>query len=126
MRTPPGGALTAEPPRCSRRLEHERRRERPGANHRSDDLLIASIASDLAWTARKLLRASGLPDDVSVSAKWRTTEGVPSLADIRLTVTVSSRAEGVSAALAGAFANSLAARPLAERVVHISFEGVNP
>jgi hypothetical protein len=37
-----------------------------------------------------------------------------------------SSAEGVGAALAGAFANSLAARPLAERVVHISFEGVNP
>ena len=90
-----------------------------------DDLLIASIASDLAWSARRFLRACGLPDYVSVSAKWRTHEDQPSLADINLTVTVSRRAEAVSAALAVAFANSLAARSHAEPVVHISFGGVN-
>jgi uncharacterized OsmC-like protein len=90
-----------------------------------DDLLIASIASDLAWSARRFLRAHGLPDDVSVSARWQTTEGPPSLADITLTVTVSTRAEAVSGALAAAFANSLAARSLAEPVVHISLEGGN-
>ena len=90
-----------------------------------DDLFIASIASDLAWSARRFLRSYGLPDDVSVSAQWRTTEGLPRLADINLTVTVSSRAEAVSEALAAAFANSLAARSLAEPVVHISLEGVN-
>jgi hypothetical protein len=59
---------------------------------------------------------------VSVSAKWRTHEDLPSLADIELTVTVSRHAEAVSAALAAAFANSLAARFLAEPVVHISLE----
>ena len=90
-----------------------------------DDLLIASIASELAWSARKFLRAYGLPDDVSVSATWRTTEGLPSLADINLTVTLSKRAEAVGGALAAAFANSLAARSLADPVVHISCEGVD-
>jgi uncharacterized OsmC-like protein len=90
-----------------------------------DDLFIASIASDLVWSARKFLRAYGLPDDVSVSAKWRTPEDPPGLADIKLTVSVSRRAEAVCAALAAAFENTLAARSLAEPVVHISFEGVN-
>ena len=90
-----------------------------------DDLLIAAISSDLAWSARSFLRARGLPDDVSVSARWHTTEGIPSLAAITLTVTVSTRAGAVSGALAAAFANSLAARSLAEPAVHISFEGVN-
>ena len=90
-----------------------------------DDLLIAAIASDLAWSARRFLRANALPDDVSVSARWQTTEGPPSLADITLTVTVSARAAAVSGALAAAFANSLAARSVAEPVVHISLEGGN-
>jgi uncharacterized OsmC-like protein len=90
-----------------------------------DDLLIASMASGLAWSARRFLRAYGLPDDVSVSARWRTTEGLRSLADITLTVTVSTRAKAVTEALAAAFANSLAARSLAEPVVQISLEGVN-
>ncbi len=90
-----------------------------------DDLFIVSIASEFAWSAQTLLRAYGLPDDVSVSATWRAHEGLPNLADIKLTVTVSIRAEAVGAALSAAFANSLAARSLAEPVVHISFEGVN-
>jgi len=90
-----------------------------------DDLFIVSIASEFGWSARRFLRAYGLPDEVSVSARWRTHEDLPSLADISLTVTVSRRVEAVSAALAAAFANSLAARSLAEPVVHISFEGVN-
>jgi hypothetical protein len=50
---------------------------------------------------------------------------MPSLADITLTVTVSRRAEAGSGALAVAFANSLAARSLAEPVVHISQEGTD-
>lgn len=90
-----------------------------------DDLLIASIASDLAWSARRFLRTYGLPDDVSVSATWRTHDDLPGLADINMTVTVSRRAQAVSRTLAAAFENSLAARPLAEPAVHISFEGVN-
>ena len=55
---------------------------------------------------RAQLTASGLPDDVSVSARWRTTEGPRSLADITLTVAVSTRAKAVTEALAAAFANS--------------------
>ena len=90
-----------------------------------DDLFVVSIASELAWSAQRFLRAYGLPDDVSVSATWRTQEDLPSLAGISLTVTVSRRAEAVGAALAAAFENSLAARSLSEPVVHISFEGVN-
>ena len=90
-----------------------------------DDLFIVSIASELAWSAQRFLRAYGLPDDVTVSATWRTQEDLPSLAGISLTVTVSRRAEAVGAALGAAFENSLAARSLAEPVVHISFEGVN-
>ena len=56
---------------------------------------------------------------------WRAHEDQPSLADINLTVTVSQDAEAVTATLAAAFANDLAARSLAEPVVQISFEGVN-
>src|SRR5262249_28173752 len=61
-----------------------------------DDLLIASIASELAWTARRFLLAYGLPEDVSVSATWRTPEDPRPLADINVTATVSGRAEAVS------------------------------
>jgi uncharacterized OsmC-like protein len=87
-----------------------------------DDLLVASFASELAWSARRFLRACGLPDDVNVSAEWRTHERSPGLADISLTVTVSRHAEAVRAALAASFQNSLAARCLPEPVVHISLE----
>jgi putative redox protein len=90
-----------------------------------NDLFVASIASELAWSARGLLRAQGLPDDVSISARWRTPEDRPGVADIHLTVTLPSRAEAASAALAAAFESSLVARPVAEPVVHISLEGVN-
>jgi hypothetical protein len=90
-----------------------------------DELRIVSIASELAWSTRRFLRAHGLPDDVSVSANWRTHDDQLGLADINLTVTLPRRAEAVSAALATAFANTLAARSLAEPVVHISLEGAN-
>jgi uncharacterized OsmC-like protein len=93
-----------------------------------NDLFIISIASDLAWTARKILRTHGLPDDVSVSATWRTQEehgGRTSLADINLTVTVSARAKAARAALAAALENILVARSLAEPIAHISWEGAN-
>jgi uncharacterized OsmC-like protein len=84
------------------------------------DLFIVSIASELAWSARRVLRASGLPDDVTVSARWRTTEGLRALADIDVTVTVSNCTEAVSAALAAAFASGLTARSRANPVVHVS------
>jgi uncharacterized OsmC-like protein len=90
-----------------------------------DDLLIASIASDLAWSARGLLRARGLPDDVSVSARWQTTGCLPSLAEITLTVTVPTVAKAVRRTLQTVFANSLAARSLAEPAVYISLKGGN-
>ena len=90
-----------------------------------DDLFIVSIASELAWTARRILRAHELPDDVSVSATWRTDEDLVALVDINMTVTVSRPAQAVSGALAAVFENSLAARPLGEPAVHIAFEGVN-
>jgi DsbC/DsbD-like thiol-disulfide interchange protein len=85
-----------------------------------DDLLVASMAAHLAWSARSFLRAYRLPDYVSVSAKWQT--GGPSVADITLTVTVRRPAKAVSAALAAALDNSLPARSLARPVVHISLE----
>jgi uncharacterized OsmC-like protein len=90
-----------------------------------DDLFVVSIASELAWTARRILRGRGLPDDVSVCAKWRTTADPPTLSDIDLTITVSGRAEAASAALAAAVDNSLAARSRPEPSAHISWEGTN-
>lgn len=93
-----------------------------------DDLFVVSIAAELAWTARRILRAQGLPDDVSVFATWRTRdeqEDRAGLADINLTVTTSRRAEAASATLAAAFENSLAARSLAEPVARISWEGAS-
>jgi uncharacterized OsmC-like protein len=79
-----------------------------------DDLFIASIASDLAWSARHLLRVHGLPDDVSVSAEWRRVENPPGLADVSMTVTVSETAEALSDALEHALAERVAARSLDE------------
>lgn len=75
-----------------------------------DDLFIASIASDLAWTTRHFLRAHGLPDGVSVSAHWRTLENPPRLADVSMTVTVSETAEALSDALEHALAERVAER----------------
>jgi uncharacterized OsmC-like protein len=91
-----------------------------------NDLFIVSIASDLAWTARAILRAHGLPDDVRVSATWQTQEehgDRPSLGDINLTVTVSARAKAARAALAAALENILEARSLAEPITNISWAG---
>ena len=87
-----------------------------------DDLFFASIASDIAWSARNFLRALDLPDDVSVSAEWRAWKGLRSLADLTLTITVSRRAQSVTAALGAALEQSLAARSLAEAVVRISLD----
>jgi hypothetical protein len=81
------------------------------------------LRQTLAWSARRFLRACGLPEDVSVSAEWRTQEHLPNLSDINLTVTVSRRAEAVSAALAAALEDSLAARSLAVPVVHLGKVG---
>ena len=90
-----------------------------------DDLFVASIASELAWTARKILRGSWLPDDVSVAATWRRKADPATLADINLTITVSRLATAVDAALAAAIDNSLAARSLVEPIARISWDGAN-
>jgi hypothetical protein len=91
----------------------------------ADDLFILSMASALAWSARTFLRARGVPDYVSISAEWRTSQDPAGLADITLTVTVSRSVEPVTSELATVLENSIAARSLAKPVVHISFEGVN-
>jgi putative redox protein len=79
-----------------------------------DDLLIASIASDLAWAARRFLRAHGVHEDVSVAAAWRTPESPSRLADIRVTVSVPDSAETESDALMAALEERVAARSLDE------------
>jgi hypothetical protein len=79
-----------------------------------DDLFIASIASDIAWSARAFLHAHGLPGDVSVSAEWPRRELPPSLADVSLTVNVSESAEAMSDALEHALAERIAVRSLDE------------
>jgi putative redox protein len=79
-----------------------------------DDLLIASIASDLAWCARRFLRAQGLPDDASISAEWRTLENPPRPADICVTVSVHETVKSVTAALLAALAERVAARSVNE------------
>jgi uncharacterized OsmC-like protein len=90
-----------------------------------DDLFVVSIAAALAWSARSFLRSAGLPDYASVSAEWQAHEAVPTPVDITLTVTISRRAEEVSAALAAALESSLAGRRLADPVVRISLEGAD-
>jgi hypothetical protein len=101
----------------------------PGSGHAlvptPADLFIVSIASELAWCARGFLRAYGLPDDVSVCAEWQTHDDLPALTGINLTVAVSERAQAVSAALAAALEDGLAARSRTEPVVHVSLEGAN-
>jgi uncharacterized OsmC-like protein len=90
-----------------------------------DDLFVASIASELAWTARRVLRAGGLPDDVSVSATWRATSNLPTLSDISLTITVSGCAEAARETLTAAVDNSLASRSLVEPVARLSWIGAD-
>ena len=77
-----------------------------------DDLFIAAIASDLAWSARHFLQAHGLPDDVSVFAEWRSVEHPPSLAEVSMAVTVSETAKALRDALEHTLTERLAARSL--------------
>lgn len=88
----------------------------------TDDLFIVSVAAALAWAARSFLRARGLPDYVSVSARWRTHGDPPQPGGIELTVTVSDRAVDESDDLAAEFEQSVAARFLTRPSLHISFE----
>jgi uncharacterized OsmC-like protein len=85
-----------------------------------DDLFVASIASDLAWAARRFLRAHRLPDDVSVTAQWRMREDPQSFAGISMTVTASETVDAMSEALENALAERIAARSLnAPPVLHL-------
>ena len=88
----------------------------------TDDLFVVSLAADLAWSARSFLRAHGLPEYVSVAARWETDGEPPGPSEIDLTVTVLRRAEAASADLAAAFENSLARRVLPGTAVHIAYE----
>jgi hypothetical protein len=77
-----------------------------------DDLFVASIASDLAWSACHFLRAHGLAGDVSVTAEWHRLESPPRLAEVSVTVTVPETAEAQSGALEGILGERIAARSL--------------
>jgi hypothetical protein len=75
-----------------------------------EDLLIAATASDIAWFARRLLRDHRLDDYVCVSARARTSESLPGLGGIDLTVEVSGRASAMRATLATALERRIAAQ----------------
>lgn len=97
----------------------------PAAVPTPDDLYITSMASELAWTVRTLLRSSGLPDDVSVSAQWRM-HGVPQrIAEVILTVDVPGTAEPIATELTASLPSRLAARSSAQPPVRISFKGTD-
>ena len=63
---------------------------------------------------------------MSVSATWRTHEGLPGFADINLTVTAARSAEGLGAALGAAFVDTLAAQSPSDPAIHISFGETAP
>src|SRR5262249_8612369 len=48
----------------------------------SDEILILSIASDLAWYAHRFFRGRGLAADVNITALWQTVDDPPRLADV--------------------------------------------
>jgi hypothetical protein len=77
-----------------------------------EDLLITSIAADLAWSTQCFLRTRGLPDSVSVSGAWRTKSSPPALADIEMTVVVSRGVDALRTQLLAVLENGLARRAL--------------
>jgi uncharacterized OsmC-like protein len=77
-----------------------------------DEILILSVASDLAWSARSFLRTRELEADVNVTATWQTAEHPPRLADVTMTVTVPATAETINTALRSALEQRAAARSL--------------
>jgi uncharacterized OsmC-like protein len=85
-----------------------------------DDLLSTSIASSLAWRARRFLRTRGLDDYVTVTAEARSRQNSGELTDIALTVTITESSEDTLAALTGLLQAALVARsqdvPLSVRV----------
>jgi uncharacterized OsmC-like protein len=89
------------------------------------DLFVVSLASDIVWSSRSVLRAHAMADDVSASVTWTTSRDRPGPADIRLTVTMPRSAESAREALAAVFENSLAARFLPGSAVAIAYEGAD-
>jgi hypothetical protein len=76
----------------------------------ADELLILSIASELAWSARRFLRAQGQAADLSLTVTWQTVENPPRLAHISVTVTAPPIADALRAALQSALEETAAAR----------------
>jgi len=87
-----------------------------------NDLFVAAHASELAWCARRLLDAHGLPAGASVSATWRTDGDLSAVAQFDLTVALPPGAQAVAAGLGAALDRSLAAGSVARPTVHIGFE----
>jgi hypothetical protein len=107
---------------CGRTLELE-----DPTGHRlaptPDDLVVLSIASDLAWSARRLLRGQGLAGDVNVTATWQTVDDPPRLADITLTVVVPTTEEATGAGILAALEERAAVRSLDDPPrIHLSYE----
>jgi hypothetical protein len=91
-----------------------------------DDLLIVSVASDLAWFARRFLRGRALADHVSVVAGW-TSENLIGPSDISVTVSVSTTARVVGEALLAALEKRIAARsPFDPLRVHLEPLNLTP
>ena len=78
----------------------------------SDEILILSIASDLAWYAHRFFRGRGLAADVNITALWQTVDDPPRLADVSFTIDVSGVAETTCEALRSALEERAAARSL--------------
>ena len=76
----------------------------------ADELLILSIASELAWSTRRFLRAEGQATDVSLTVPWQTVENPPTLEDISVTVTAPPIVDTLRAALQSALEERAAAR----------------
>ena len=88
------------------------------------ELLILSIASELAWSARRFLSAQGQATDVSLAVTWQTVEDPPRLADISVTITAPPIGDTLCAALQSALEKRSAVRSPGDPLrVHISCQG---
>jgi hypothetical protein len=80
-----------------------------------DELLILSIASELAWSARRFLRIHALVGEISVSAEWQT-HADQRVRGITVSVTVSNSSKATAAALSVALEDNLASRSIHTRI----------
>jgi hypothetical protein len=90
-----------------------------------NDLFVAAHAAELAWCARRLLDAQGLPGGASVSATWRAEGDLSAVAQIDLTVALPLRAQAVADGLDAVLDKSLAAGSVARPTVHLRFDQVD-